>query len=236
MIQFNLLPDVKLEYIKARRLKRLVVVISSIVAGAALVVFIFLLILVYGIQKKSISDLSNSINSDVAQVEKTPNLNKILTVQNQLESLPKINSNKPVVSRLFTFISKVLPATATVSSVNMDFTANTVVIDGNADSIATINTFVDILKNTTYSTTSNTTSNEPNAFSSVVLTSFGLGTGTTALGPSYEINASFDPTIFSESNNATLNVPTENITRTELGLPTAIFNSPTSSTTSSGTN
>lgn len=42
MIQFNLLPDVKLEYIKANRAKHTVVVAASVTAAAALGIFILL--------------------------------------------------------------------------------------------------------------------------------------------------------------------------------------------------
>ena len=42
MIQFNLLPDVKLDYIKSKKNKHLIITSSVIVSGAALAVLIIL--------------------------------------------------------------------------------------------------------------------------------------------------------------------------------------------------
>jgi hypothetical protein len=41
MVQFNLLPDIKLEFVKARRMKYLLSFVSVIVGGVAITVFFF---------------------------------------------------------------------------------------------------------------------------------------------------------------------------------------------------
>lgn len=46
MVQFNLLPDVKLEYIKAVRKRRFISAICIIVAGAFLIVFVLMFLFV----------------------------------------------------------------------------------------------------------------------------------------------------------------------------------------------
>lgn len=58
MIQFNLLPDVKLAFIKARKLKRLVMVGAASVTSVSLAVVILLFIFVNVAQKKHLSDIS----------------------------------------------------------------------------------------------------------------------------------------------------------------------------------
>jgi len=63
MIEFNLLPEVKLEYIKVNRIKRLVVFASMLAAAVFLAIMLILLVFVDGFQKKSIRD----INSDIAK-------------------------------------------------------------------------------------------------------------------------------------------------------------------------
>lgn len=219
MIQFNLLPDVKLEYIKAERTKHLVISIAVLAATAALAIFVLLFLVVDGEQKKNLSDLNKDIKSSTAKVQNTPNLNKILTIQNQLSALTGLHDSKAVSSRLFGYLGQVTPANVTISSVAADFTKNTLVITGNGTSIDNINTFTDTLKFTTYNTAANPTPQK--AFSAVVLTSFGR----TSTGATYTISLNFDPTIFSNANSATLTVPNTVTTRSVTEQP--LFNTTT---------
>src|SRR5436853_549214 len=99
MIQLNLLPEVKLEYIKAQRSRHLVLTTSLIISAAA----IALLLLLFGIdfaQKKHLNDLSKDIKNESLALQQKPDITKILTVQNQLESLTALHANKPAAPRL----------------------------------------------------------------------------------------------------------------------------------------
>src|ERR1700685_4322347 len=136
MIEFNLLPDVKLEYVKTRRIERLVIASSLLAAIVALVVFIFLVVFVDVLQKKHLSDINSDINTSSAQLQAVPSLNKILTIQNQLQALPALHDQKPLSSRLFSYMTQLTPANATISSLNVDFMQHTLTIAGNADSLA----------------------------------------------------------------------------------------------------
>ena len=64
MIQFNLLPDIKLEYIKAKRMKRSVILISSVVGGSAFAIFILLFLVVNVAQKQHLSNLQADLDND----------------------------------------------------------------------------------------------------------------------------------------------------------------------------
>src|SRR5258706_2056782 len=101
MIQFNLLPDVKREFIRTQSTKRMVLGVSFILSGVALFVFVVLLFSVYVVQKKSISDLNTDIRSNSTTLRNTPHIADILTVQSQLNSLSMLDSQRPVASRLF---------------------------------------------------------------------------------------------------------------------------------------
>lgn len=234
MIQFNLLPDVKLEYLKARRVRQLVVSVSVIATIAAVAVLIILLGIVYGVQKKNLDDLNSDISKYTSQVTGTPNLNKILSVQNQLGVLTSLHNQKPVASRLFTYLRQITPSAASVSQLNVNFgtsaadaaasiasTANTVSITGNASSLAVVNTYVDTLKFTTYKIAGSTSLSTPNAFSDVVLSSFSVGSS----GSTFTITANFDPIIFNAADNVTLNVPNIVTTRSTVEQPTDLFKS-----------
>lgn len=216
MIQFNLLPDVKLEYIKAQRSKHLVVVTAAIIAAATLVLFL-LLLLVNLTQRKHLSDLNKDIATYTKQLQNTPDLNKILTIQNQLNSLPALHDKRPIASRLFNYLTKVTPAQASITRLHVDFTTNTMTIVGGANTISTVNTYADTLKFTTFATTDG--SKKGQAFNKVVLTSFNRSDKTT----SYEINLSFDPAIFDGASDVTLTVPKTITTRSETEKPAALF-------------
>ncbi|HXR49835.1 MAG TPA: hypothetical protein VN778_02310, partial [Verrucomicrobiae bacterium] len=172
MVQLNLLPDVKLDYIRAQRSRRLVLSISVLVTGIVVLALV-LLLLADVAQKKHLSDLSRDIQNESSELQQKPDISKILTVQNQLESLTTLHSGKPAASRLFNnYLDQVTPAAASIASFDIDFTQQTVTITGTADALSTINKYVDTLKFTTYTTDSNKTPTK--AFSDVVLSSFGF--------------------------------------------------------------
>jgi len=219
MIQFNLLPDIKQQYIKAERQKHLIVFISTVASIAAIALLIVLILIVDVWQKKSISDLNGDIKNNTSQLSSTQDLNKILTVQNQLNSLGPLHDKKAVAGRLFDYIATLTPANATISKLSVDYSKSTIQISGNADALSTVNTFVDTLKFTTYKASGSSVAPATNAFSQVVLSAFGkTNTATT-----YTINASFDPVIFSETSNVDLTVPKITTTRSALDQPTDLF-------------
>ncbi len=200
MIQFNLLPDVKQEYIKTQRIKRLVMSVSFIASAAALLVLIVALSSVYIIQKKSINDLNVDIKTYSSKLKNTDHISDILTVQSQLNSLSTLNTQKPVTSRLFGYLSQLTPTQATISDLRIDYTLSTMTISGNAPSFDVVNTFVDGLKFTEYSVKGSTSSKS--AFSTVVLASFSRS----SKSATYSITLNFDPIIFNIADDVTLSV------------------------------
>lgn len=217
MVQFNLLPDVKIDYIKARRQKRLVIIIAFVASAASLFVLLMLFTTVQFVQKRSISDLNSDIKSRSTELENTPDLTKVLTVQNQLKSLPAMYQQKPVASRFFNYIGQVTPSKAHISSTRIDFAAQTISLTGSADSLTTVNTFADTLKFTTYSAGASTAAKP--AFSNVVLASFSRNDK----GASYTLNFKFDKPIFSAKSDVTLTVPKITTTRSTVEQPTELF-------------
>lgn len=202
MVQFNLLPDVKLEYIKTRRLKRLVVLASVVASAAALAVFLIMIVSVDVLQKRDLTHLNSDIGKYRTQLKSVKNLDKILTVQNQLNTLPGLHDQKVVTSRTFDYISQLTPPEATISSLDVDFTQSTISVSGDAPSLEVINSYVDGLKATTYKTDADG-STPAKAFSNVVLASFTRD----PQKATYTITFSFDPVIYSSANNVTLTVP-----------------------------
>lgn len=201
MVQLNLLPAVKLEFIKARRTKQLLTFVSMVVGAASLTILLLAFVTVNVVQKKSLSDLNKDIKKYSTQLKSTKDLNKILTVQNQLGTLTTLHDQKPVASRLFTYISQVTPAQANLNKLSMDFAAHTMTLGGTAPSLDTVSTYTDTLKATTYKT--DDTSPALHAFSSVVLSSFGRD----SKGATFTITFNFDPIIFDTKSTVKLTVP-----------------------------
>lgn len=216
MIQFNLLPDIKLEYLKAERNRRLVISISSIITVVAILV-VASLFSYTEVQKAQISRLSSDIKQQGVALSSQANINSILTIQNQIQTLTTLHEQEPNVTNLATYLNQLIPVTANLSSLAVDFNADTIVMSGNADTLVTVNQLVDSLKFATYSIKGVTGTNP--AFSNVVLSNIGLNQGIAG----FTINLSFDPSLFNNTETVTLNVPSKVTTRSQLDQPITLF-------------
>lgn len=235
MIELNLLPDVKLEYIKAQRTKRLVISVSIVVASVSVLIMVLLLVFDLS-QKKYLSDLNRDISNETSTLQSKPNINTILTVQNQLRSLTSLHNQKPAASRLFSsYLNQLTPATVEINDFQIDFTKYTATITGTGDSLTTINQYIDTLKSTTFTIGKNKTSTK--AFSDIVLTQFGLNSDVTDPNQavSYTISLSFDNTIFNITDNINLSVPSLVVTRSQVPQPNDLFSNAPSKSSNGGT-
>lgn len=218
MIQFNLLPDVKLEYIRAKRTKRLVIAVSTTVSAVSLLIMIGLAVIVFGFQRTYIADMSDDITQYTNELKSTPDLDKVLTVQNQLNSLESLHAQKPATKRMLAYIKQLTPVDASVSSLSVSFTDMGINITGSAKDLKTVNQFVDTLKFTNYLTEEEAA--QPTlAFSQVVLTNFGLSDEEA----SYTIDMLFDPVIFDNTRKVTLSTPDTVTTRSVTEKPGDLF-------------
>lgn len=222
MTQLNLLPDVKIEYLRTMRNKRLVVGISVIVATAALAILIILGSVVYVFQKKNLSDLNRDIQTYNTQLKNTKDLDKVLTIQNQLTSLTGLHEGKASATRLFPYLTQLTPTAASISQLDVDFEANTMNITGKASALDVANTYIDTLKFTTYQEVDSDGSfkgESAKAFSDVVMSQFARN----ASGATYTITLSFDPVIFDNASNVKLSVPKIISTRSSTEQPSELF-------------
>lgn len=194
MIQFNLLPDVKMKYVKAKRTKRLIISTATLLSiGSIVVVGILFSVVQFG-QKTHINGLTEDIKSETAKIQSIEGLNEILTVQNQLTLLPGLHEKKTETSRLFDYIKFVSPADAKVSSLNFEGSSMIITIQGSADKISTINKFVDNIKAVTYRTQNEIDGTGLPAYSKVSTQLSG-----SKKEASFKIEITFDPIIFTNT-------------------------------------
>lgn len=205
MIQFNLLPDVKLEYIKAQRSRRLVVT-SSVLVTIGAVTLLALLFGVGQLQKKHIRDLDKDIASSTSKLMGQPDINRVLTVQNQLASITELHTKKPQVSRFFGYLNQLTPPSVSMSTFSLDLAGGTVTVTGSAEALSSVNQYVDTLKYTAYQVKGEETTTP--AFKDVVLSAFGLSAESKSSQPaSYTVTFLYDPTILDVQKTVTLKVP-----------------------------
>ncbi len=110
MIQINLIPDVKQEFIKAQRLRATVISFSIIIAGVSVAALVLLATYVYGAQalRSSMSDSKiDELHKSLASDEDLPH---VLTIQNQLSLISEMHTNKEVHSRIFDILASTNPS------------------------------------------------------------------------------------------------------------------------------
>lgn len=205
MIQFNLLPDVKYQYLKAKRLQHGMIGISVIAVAVCVLILIFLILFVDVFQKKHISDLTSDIKTNAAQIKSIDGLDQIITVQNQLETLPGLYEQNPQASRIFNYITQLTPPQVSIGDLSLDFTANTITIKGSAPALDNVNAFTDTLKAATYDDQVSGATGVA-AFNGVTMSSYGR----TTQGASYTIDANFDGDLFKSDETIVLHVPKTN--------------------------
>lgn len=202
MVQFNLLPDVKLKFIKTQRTKHLVTFIATIVSVVSVGLLLFSMFVVYIVQGQILSGLDKNINTANKNLTAVSNINEILTVQNQLSTLTSLHESKPAVSRVFAYLQSTTPTNVSLSQMQLDFSASTIALGGNAPSLDDIKTYTDTLKGSTYTTSGNSTAQK--AFSDVVLSSFSRN----EKGASFTITAKFVPDLFDTTKTVDLQTST----------------------------
>ncbi len=200
MVQFNLLPDIKLEYVKAQRTKYLMTFAAFVVGAVSIAVLLFALFFVNVVQRKSLSDLNTDIKAYSKQLKSVNDLSKILTVQNQLSTLTSLHDKEPVATRLFGYLTQITPAQASLTKLSVDFTQNTMSISGTAPNLDTVRVYADALKSATYMVDGSEKNTK--VFNQVVLSQFGRDDK----GATFTITMNFDPVIFDATKDAKLSV------------------------------
>jgi Tfp pilus assembly protein PilN len=217
-VEFNLLPDLKMERVKTTRTRKTVFGIAFLACAASLAVLALLFFTAYIVQKTQLSSASKDIAAANQELKKTAGLQEVLTVQNQLKTIPKLHQEKHIVSRLFTYLPQVTPTNVSINSIIVDFAANTIQISGTADSHHAVNTFIDTLKFTKYTVVNDNTPKD--AFPVVIESNFTISGNQVT----YQIDIQYDPVLFSNKQAApVLQVPALTTTRSVVDNPSNLL-------------
>jgi hypothetical protein len=217
-IQLNLIPDVKAQYLKAERTRKTAIVVSVIIIAASAGLVLLMMSVSAG-QKIALNSANKNIDKLAADIKNTQDIEKMLTVQSQLNTLDKLHSEKPVASRLPDFLAKIVPSQVQLNKIDVDLEQNTMTISGTTPSYEANNKFVDTLKFTNYQLAGS--EDKTPAFNSVVLTSFGKD----EKGASFTVTLNFDPVLFASSSDGIQLIPKAGVTTREQ-VPSALFTKP----------
>ena len=148
MIELNLLPDVKKEFIKAQQTRNRVVSGAILVSIIAAGIVAFFATIVFIGQKVTTDKLTKEISSSHEELTKKDSINGYLTIQNQLSALDGVISSRFEYSRLFEFLAQLNPKkpnNITLYSVEIDKTSKVLKIDGSATNFEVVNNFKNTL-------------------------------------------------------------------------------------------
>lgn len=153
MIELNLVPDVKQDLIKARKVRNLVVSGAIITGLVSLGLVILLSVYLFGVQVLRSTLANNAITQKSQELKQVPDLANMLTIQSQLANISKYHDEKNIDSRLLDMITVINPAKpnqVSFSNVQIDSENNMIHIEAQA-----ANGFIaaDVFKKTVQATT-----------------------------------------------------------------------------------
>jgi len=236
MIQINLVPDVKQEFLKAQRTKRVVITFSVLVGGFFLAITTIMFLLVNVWQQRTISNNDTKITELLGEYRELDDVSKVLTLNSQLTELPILHEDKTAITRLRTYLARLVPDGIKLTNFTMDQDQTVMVMEGIGPDIAAVNKFADTLKNAVYFVYNPTFQDNPDipneipinkVFNTVILEQVGTENNPdsgneTERRATYEIRVVYNPEIFDNSLDVRVIVPRTSSDELELIQPESL--------------
>lgn len=229
MIQLNLLPDLKKEFIKAQKSKSVIIGASIMVTLGAIGISALLFVYVTFVQQVQINWATDEINKKSNELKNIPDINKYLTIQNQLGKLPELHEGKGAYSRLFGFMNILNPAApnnVSLASLQLVTEETSIIFTGNTTNFETFNIFVDTLKNAEISYKENgaAEAKTEKMFDVVMVQSSGLSKSGNQTVVAFTVQAAYKESVFDVRNTeATVKVPNITTTGSVTEAPKPLF-------------
>jgi Tfp pilus assembly protein PilN len=226
MIRLNMLPDVKREYLHARRLESKVVAGALLLSAIAIGLVVLIALYVYGAQTLQKNGLTSKINSQMSELKEIKDIDKYVTIQNQLGSISSLHEKKLLYSRLFTILPKLNPAAphnVKITNLTVDSAENTIMFEGETSSFTALETFRDTLKNARllFNTNESETMKDEGLFSSVVIDTQAIGKATNgATVVTFKLTTSVNTGVFARTTKSyDVTVPNKETTQSKEDAP-----------------
>jgi Tfp pilus assembly protein PilN len=218
MIQLNLLPDVKKEFLKAQGLRNMVVTVCIITTVA----FVAVLIVLYGIiagqiiKKNGVTDDIKKNAATIANAQDKDELDEYLTVQNQLSKISALKEEQQIYSRLFEFLQKLNPAVpnnAELTTVRViDSTSYTIELEGSTKDFQSLNVYKTTLENAKISYVDGEGSpvKDEALFESVQVVESSISQSSEVPSVTFQIQVVYNPAAFA-SSTTTIDIKIDNV-------------------------
>jgi len=241
MLQLNLLPDVKKEFLHAERTRNLVVSVAILVSFIAGGIIIVLALVMGGqmVQKNILTSDIDKSKATIQQEQTSKQLNEYLTTQNQLSQIDNLKSSQPTFSRLFDYLKQLNPADpngvqlsnvtiAGAGAATGSTAANTIELQGTTATFASLDVYKTTLTSTTisYSVGAKGKVQTTPLFTTVTVNQAGISqNNNNASQVSFTIDVVYDPVAFANtSQNITLTVPQQTTSDASRNAPKDVFN------------
>lgn len=230
MIEINLIPDVKLELIKAERARTGVISIAFLAGVISLGVVVLLALYVYGVQGARGLVADASIDSEYKKLSAIEDLSKTLTIQHQLETITSLNDEKRMDARIYDLLDAIVPPAPNevqVANLIQDNENGNITINGQTGSYDSVEAFKKTIDGAviTFNGEDNTEQTVKLA-SNISVASVGFGEGASGQNVvSFDIVFTYAPEMFSAKiPSVTVKLTNAgNVTDSYLGVPRSIF-------------
>lgn len=137
MIQINLVPEVKLELIRAQKHRRVVISVVTIAIIVAISITVLLALYVFMIQNLQISSGKDTIIDKHREFISRPDIQKSVTIANQIANIDTTHENKNMMSRIFDILavasSKGTDNSVSITTIDVNAEQSTISVTGQTD-------------------------------------------------------------------------------------------------------
>lgn len=220
MIQVNLLPDVKRDYLRAQQSKHIFTMISILASIVAVSLMVLLFAYVQVVQPRHRANLQIDIDKNLEELKNKEDAVKIVTVQGVLEQIPSLQDKKLITSKLFEYLPAFTPRDVSYTEIQLDLGTNTISLSGNTTTLERANVLANNLKSASFAYKQGDSEQTMTPFSSIVFQSLGKTEGDAGnKNVSFQIDFTLNPLMFDQKTTDTK--LTVNATSEELLLPTS---------------
>lgn len=217
MIEINLLPDIKQQFIRAQRLKKLIITLMILIIAAALAIVLLLVFYVYIAQPVRQKFADDSIKKYAQQLKGNKDLTRDLTLQQQLSTITPLHEDKGSYDRLIDYLKTLnpqAPNNISISKAQLDSEAGTISLEASAKNFQAIAIFNDTVKNAKLQYSDSSGDQKIPLFSSVVVSDTSLGQDSSGQQvAAFKALLTYDPAAFDWTvTDPIVTIPNENTT------------------------